>query len=75
MKIGFKNICWSCLAFFTLAVGSVFLIMSCKTKTDMKELLEIPVMEGEKIEHRTNPKNYLGRFDIGRHFSQQKSRN
>ena len=41
----------------------------------MKELVEIPVMEGDKIEHRTNPKNYLDRFDIGRHFSQQKSRN
>ena len=75
MKNGFKNICWSCLAFFILAMGGVFLIMSCKTKTDMRELVEIPVMDSENIEHKTNPKNYLDRFDIGRSFSQQKSHN
>jgi len=75
MKFEFKNICWSCLAFFVLAVGGVFLIMSCKTDADFEELKAIPVMEESDTQDARNPKNYLKGFDIGRHFSQQKSKN
>ena len=75
-KSRFKNICWSCLVFVCAGIAIVLMAgSSCKTKTDMRELVDIPVMEGEKIEHNINPKNYLDRFDIGRHFSQQKSMN
>ena len=75
-KSRFKNICWSCLLFVSAGIAIVLMAgSSCKTKTDMRELVDIPVMEGDKIEHQINPKNYLDRFDIGRHFSQQKSRN
>lgn len=75
-KSRFKNICWSCLAFVSAGIAIVLIAgSSCKTRTDMRELIEIPVMEGDKIKHQINPKNYLDRFDIGRHFSQQKSRN
>ena len=75
MKFRFKNICWSCLAFFALAVGSVFLVMSCKTDADFEELKAIPVMDESGTQDTWNPKNYLKGFDIGRHFSQQKSKN
>ena len=75
MKIKLKNVCWSCLAFFTLAVGCVFLIMSCKTKTDFKELVNIPTMQDENIENSFQPKNYIDRHTIGQHFSMQKSAN
>jgi hypothetical protein len=75
-KVGFKNICWSCLVFVCAGIAIVLMAgSSCKTKTDMRELIDIPVMEGENIEHKINPKNYLDRFDIGRSFSQQKSHN
>lgn len=71
-----KNICWSCLAFVIIGLTIVFMAgSSCRTKTDMRELVNIPIMQNEKIQHQTNPKNYLDRFDIGRHFSQQKSKN
>ena len=75
MKFRFKNICWSCLAFFALAVGGVFLVMSCKTDADFEELKAIPIMEESDTQDTWNPKNYLKGFDIGRHFSQQKSKN
>ena len=43
-----KNICWSCLAFVVIGVTIVFMAgSSCKTKTDMRELVDIPVMQGE----------------------------
>ena len=75
-KSRFKNICWSCLLFVGIGIAIVLMAgSSCKTKTDMRELIDIPVMGGENIEHKTNPKNYLDRFDIGRSFSQQKSHN
>ena len=75
-KNKFKNICWSCLVFVITGITIVLMAgSSCKTRTDMRELIEIPVMGSENIEHKINPKNYLDRFDIGRHFSQQKSRN
>ena len=75
-KSGFKNICWSCLVF--VCAGIVIVLMagsSCKTKTDMKELIDIPVMEGDAIETTHQPKNYIDRHTIGRHFSMQKSAN
>ena len=76
MSKKFKNICWSCLVFVSAGIAIVLMAgSSCKTKADFKELVEIPVMQGENIKHNLNPKNYLDRFDIGRHFSQQKSKN
>ena len=41
-----KSICWSCLAFVAIGVTIVFMAgSSCKTKTDMRELVDIPVMQ------------------------------
>ena len=66
----FKNICWSCLVFVCAGIAIVLMAgSSCKTKTDMRELVDIPVMEGEKIEHNINPKNYLDRFHRASLFS------
>lgn len=71
-----KSICWSCLAFVAIGVTIVFMAgSSCKTKTDMRELVDIPVMQGEKIENSFKPKNYIDRHTIGQHFSMQKSAN
>jgi hypothetical protein len=71
-----KNICWSCLAFVAIGITIVFMAgSSCKTKTDMRELIDIPVMSGEDIENSFQNKNYIDRHTIGRHFSMQKSAN
>ena len=59
IKNRIKNICWSCLAFVIIGATIVFLESSCKTKTDMRELVDIPVMDGENIENSFEPKNYL----------------
>ena len=64
-----KSICWSCLAFVAIGVTIVFMAgSSCKTKTDMRELVDIPVMSGENIENTLKPKNYIDRHTIGQHF-------
>ena len=71
-----KNICWSCLMFVCAGVAIVFMASSgCKTRTDMRELIDIPVMEGKYIETTHQPKNYIDRHTIGRNFSMQKSAN
>ena len=71
-----KNICWSCLLFVSIGVAIVFTAGSaCKTKTDLRELVDIPVMEGKYIETTHQPKNYIDRHTIGQHFSMQKSAN
>lgn len=69
----FKNICWSCLAFFALAVGSVFLMFSCKPTAKVRDLVEIPTMSKEQYDK--DHKNHLDRYDIGRHFNHKKSKN
>jgi len=69
----FKNICWSCFAFFTLAVGSVFLMFSCKPTANVRDLVEIPTMSKEQYDK--DHKNHLDRYDIGRHFNHKKSKN
>ena len=59
-----------------IGVAIVFMAgSSCKTKTDMRELVDIPVMVGENIENSFQPKNYIDRHTIGQHFSMQKSAN
>ena len=71
-----KNICWSCLLFVSIGIAIVFTAGSaCKTKTDMRELIDIPVMEGDYIETTHQPKNYIDRHTIGQHFSMRKSAN
>ena len=69
----FKNICWSCLAFFALAVGSVFLMFSCKPTAKVRDLVEIPTMSKEQYDK--DHKNHLDRYDIGKHFNHKKSKN
>ena len=50
----------ACLAFAMIGVAIVFMAgSSCKTKTDMRELVDIPVMVGENIENSFQPKNYI----------------
>ena len=59
-KSRFKNICWSCLVFVCAGVAIVLMAgSSCKTKTDMRELIDIPVMEGDDIETTHQPKIIL----------------
>tara|TARA_B100001093_G_scaffold33818_1_gene29268 strand:+ start:2940 stop:3596 length:657 start_codon:yes stop_codon:yes gene_type:complete len=75
-KIKFKKICWSCLAFVCAGLTIVFLAgTACKTKTDMRELVDIPTMQEEYIETTHQPKNYIDKHTIGQHFSMQKSAN
>ena len=76
IKNKIKSICWSCFAFVTIGVIVVFMAgSSCKTKTDMRELIDIPVMQGEDIENSFQPKNYIDRHTIAQHFTMQKSAN
>ena len=52
-KNKFKNICWSCLVFVSLGIAIVLMAgSSCKTRSDMRDLVEIPVMQGENITHK-----------------------
>ena len=73
MKLDIKNkiksVCWACLAFAMIGVAIVFMAgSSCKTKTDMRELVDIPVMVGENIENSFQPKNYIDRTQLDNTF-------